>query len=289
MVAAEKVVFIVGPTASGKSSLAMRVAQSFRGEIICADSQTVRRGLDIGTAKPTSEEQAQIPHHMLDLIDPYDTYSAAEFKRLAEEKIKKIKERGNLPIVVGGTGLYVDALLYDFSFIGSVDENLRKDLDKKSIEELQKMLADKGISIPENARNRRHLVRRLESAGLVPTKKAIRSDAIVIGLDPGKEVLEDKIRKRIIQMLNEGFLNEVDSIVRKYGPPPRSFDAIGYKIAFGHRLKTGLYDEKAIIREFSIADRQYAKRQRTWFKRNADIAWFEQAGEALKFLEKQFA
>jgi tRNA dimethylallyltransferase len=282
-----QVIFIVGPTASGKSSLAMDVAQTFGGEIICADSQTVRTGLDIGTAKPSMKDQKLVRHYMLDVIGPYERFSAAEFKRQAEKCIDVIHRKGKVPIIVGGTGLYIDALLYDFTFKEKPDPTLREALNKKSVAELQKVLVDRKLPLPENEKNPRHLIRVIESNGEVPTKKTIRPGASIIGLDPGREELSRRIESRVDDMLDSNLIYEVESVIKKYGKPPEDWDAIGYRaVADAYLLHTFQTDKSSIALQMSTAHRQYAKRQRAWFKRNRDIKWFEQKAEAMQYIKK---
>lgn len=275
-----QILFVTGPTASGKSDLAMRVAEELNGEIVCADSQTIRRDMNIGTAKPSAEDRAKTPHHLLDIIDPYDRFTVAEFAQRAEAAIADIRARGKLPIVVGGTGLYIDALLYGFSFRPSSSDYSREELEAKSVSELQKIIRGSGYPMPENMQNPRHLIRVIEAEGVQPQKRSLRAGAIVVGIDPGKEILEQRIEKRIDSMLASGFLGELEAIVQKYGEPPQGFDAIEYRIAYENRsLNTDELRQKLII-----GDRQYAKKQRAWLKRNRDIVWFTSAEEAYSFL-----
>ncbi|MCA9328469.1 tRNA dimethylallyltransferase [Candidatus Saccharibacteria bacterium] len=285
-ISASKVLFIVGPTASGKSALAMEVARKYSGEIICADSQTVRRGLDIGTAKPTKADQAEIPHYLLDVVDPYERFTVADFQKLAGQAIDDIQARGKLPIVVGGTGLYIDAVAYNFALRTNADMNERQKLEKKTVVELKEMVKSRGLALPENEQNPRHLIRTIESDGQVSGKDTLRRGAVLIGLNPDKNIHESSIRERIDTMFSDGFLREMETVLSTYGDPPANFDAIAYRIAFDHRRAPGDYDEKTVKELFAIADRQYAKRQRAWFKRNRDIAWFEQPKQALKYIEK---
>jgi len=281
-------VFIVGPTASGKSELAMNLALKHDGEIICADSQTVRRGLDIGTAKPTKKDQKQVKHHLVDVIDPYENFSVAKFKELASKAFDEVRDSNKLPIVVGGTGLYIDALLYDFSFRQSSSDYTRQELESYTVEKLQQILLQKGTPLPDNKKNPRHLIRSIESEGQLPGKGVRIEESIIVGIDPGKEVLEKRIENRIQGMIEAGFLEEVDGIIEKHGLMPERFDAIGYRIAIDCRDDEGNYDEVKIARRFEIADRKYAKRQRSWFKRNKDIVWFEDSSQAFKYLNKLF-
>ncbi len=281
-----KILFIVGPTASGKSDLAMRIAREYGGEIICADSQTIRRGMNIGTAKPTKEDRKNVVHHMLDVIDPYDRYSVAEFKTAAQEAINKTRAKGKLPIVVGGTGLYIDALLYDFKFRETKSAMKREELEKLTVGELQKIVKRKNLSLPVNAQNPRHLIRTIESAGQ-PSEKGTRlRGSIVVGINPGNEILLRRIKKRLEIILKTGFLQEVDRIIEEYGKPPHNFDAISYKIALEHRNDKGEYNKDEIFKKITVSEKKYAKRQMAWFKRNSDIVWFEHADGAFEYLKK---
>ena len=276
----QRTLFITGPTASGKSALAMRLAEDWNGEIICADSQTVRRGMDIGTAKPSTEDQQKVPHHLLDIIDPYERFTVADFVARAEVAIADIRMRGNVPIVVGGTGLYVDALLYGFSFRPTSSLYTRAELEAKPVAELQNIIETAGYPMPENRQNPRHLIRTIESEGAAPKQRRLREGAVVVGIDPGKDVLERRIEKRVDVMLQNGFLKELDRIVQKYGEPPHGFDAIEYRVAYENR---GLSTE-ALRQKLIVGDRQYAKKQRAWMKRNKDIVWFTSGEEAYAFL-----
>ncbi len=283
-----KLLFIVGPTASGKSDLAMQVALAHNGEIICADSQTVRRGMDIGTAKPSKDDQVKVPHHMLDIIEPYDRFTVAEFKQRAEVAIADIQSRGKLPIIVGGTGLYIDALLYDFQFRGqNTSEYSREQLESMRAAELQNIIAQKGYTIPNNAQNPRHLVRTIESGGAAVQgdslyNKGVRERAIVVGLDPGRDTLFARIESRVDVMLKAGLLEEYANLIERYGYPQQGFDATTYRTIDQNQgsLSTELR-EKLII-----ADRQYSKKQRTWLKRNKSIHWFDDPELACNFLSQ---
>ncbi len=282
-------IFIVGPTASGKSDLAMKVAKKFNGEIICADSQTVRKGLDIGTAKPNKQEIKEIQHHLIDIIEPFEKFSAAEFQKLAKTSLKNIKNRQKLPVVVGGTGLYIDSLLYNFNFRKSVSRYSRQELDSKTVEQLQEIITESGLELPKNQRNPRHLIRVIEAQGESSKKSSKMPGSIIVGIDPGKEVLKSRIERRIQKMLKSGFLDEVESIIEKYGMPPKEFDAIGYKIALKHRTAEDDFYIEAIEEEFIKSDMQYARRQRSWFRRNKDIVWFEQAEEAFEYIKNHLS
>lgn len=177
------IVFIVGPTASGKTALAIELAREVGGEIIAADSRTIYKGMDIGTAKPSAAEQALIPHWGLDLVEPGESFSAADFKAYALQKIDEISARGHIPFIVGGTGLYVDAVLFDYQFGPAANRDLRAQLETKSIEELQEYCKNNNIELPENSQNKRYLIRQIELQGQAKTRRFTPVDgAIVVGI-----------------------------------------------------------------------------------------------------------
>lgn len=276
------VIYIVGPTASGKTNLAISIASKFGGEIICADSRTIYKGLDIGTAKPTKKEMSGIPHYGLDLIEPNESFSASVFYEKAKSWIKQIQNRNNHVVVVGGTGLYVDSLFYDFSFMDKPPIELRSELEKKSVIELQEIINSQGYAMPENEKNKRYLIRAIERKGRVGSRKSPSKDAVMIGLRPPKEVLLERISKRADQIKNDKILEECQWLFKNYG-----YDAPG---ATGNIYKslTPYFKQKASLDEcfevFKKLDYKLAKRQMTWFKRNPNISWFEDAKQAEAYL-----
>lgn len=264
-------VAIVGETASGKSAMAMELAQEFDGEIICADSRTIYKGMDIGTAKPSAADRSLISHHILDVITPDQRFSAADFKAQAEAAIADILTRGKLPIMVGGTGLYVDAVLYDFAFRAAANPAERQKLEKLSVEELQQALSVKGIPLPNNPQNPRHLIRALETGGRPSVRQTLRGNTLVLGLKIDRELLENRIEKRIDDMVTTGLLEEIETLAQKYGWDAPGLQAPGYR-AFRPYF-AGEIDVETAKKQFAQNDKQLAKRQRTWFKRNQDIQW----------------
>src|SRR5688572_25180412 len=166
-------IVILGPTASGKSALALGLAKQFGGEIIAADSRTVYRGMDIGTAKPSVEEQRQVRHHLIDVVSPDGPFTVADFQRLAFDAIADIGARAKTPLLVGGSGLYIDAVIYNFSFREPSNGLGRSKLQMLSVDQLQELLEEQGIPLPENKKNPRHLIRALETAGEVPQRQAL--------------------------------------------------------------------------------------------------------------------
>jgi len=272
---------IVGPTASGKTDLAVQIALAHKGEIICADSRTVYRGLDIGTAKPTKEEQARVPHHLLDLIEPNQPYNAAQFKANAVAAISGIHSRGGLPLLVGGTGLYSNAVLYDYHFPAGGSNELRRQLEQLPLKDLvaRLQLVDPERATEVDLRNPRRVVRAIETAGqprIAP--KTLPRNVLIIGLNPDMGELERRIAVRTRRMLTSGLIEEVQGLLRRFDPVIAPLHTIGYveTIAHLHEELTAAELESQII----IHTRQLAKRQMTWFKRNADIKWVASAKEA---------
>lgn len=267
-------IVIVGETASGKSALAMEVAKKYNGEIICADSRTIFKGMDIGTAKPTGEDQQAIKHHLLDIINPGEEFTVVDFKRAAEAAIADITSRGKLPVMVGGTGLYVDAVVFNYSFAAKSDPKLRERLEAQSIDDLRGMLKKEGITFPESEKNKRHLIRIYERRGTSTNNRAaIRDNTCMIGLVIPRALLRQRIYDRIQQMMDRGILDEVRVIGERYGWQTEAMTANIYRI-FAEVIQ-GRKRVGEAMGEAAQADIHLAKRQRTWFKRNPSIKWFE--------------
>ncbi|MEI7632484.1 MAG: tRNA (adenosine(37)-N6)-dimethylallyltransferase MiaA [bacterium] len=274
-------IFIVGPTASGKSALAIEVAKSINGEIICADSRTVYTGLDVSTAKPTAKDRAEVPHWGLDLVDPSERFSAADFKVYAQNCIVDIQNRGKLPIIVGGTGLYIDGLLFDFKFGPGADQQLRQKLEPLSIDELQETINKMGIDMPENSKNKRYLIRAIEQGGINKQKNDLMLGALVIGINPGMPVLEQRIKDRSKEMLDNGAIKEAQWLFDKYGNNVPAASAPFFKAYAPHFLE-GQTLQECMQRDITL-NRQLAKRQIAWFKRNPHIQWFDSADLAFMY------
>ncbi len=274
---------VVGQTASGKTSLAIDIAKAYKGEIICADSRTVYQDLNISTAKPNLAEQREVPHHLLDILKPSEPYSAADFQKAATRVISDIYSRNNLPIVVGGSGLFVDALLYNFSFKNKADPVLRNELTHRSIKELQAIILQKGLSLPENHKNPRHLVRTIEMNGFIPKKEKLRPDTLLIGLAIDKDTLENRIQSRVHNMIENGLIEEIQQNVSRYGWDAPGLQEPAYK-AFRPFIegRQGLEQSR---HELITQHIQFAKRQHTWFKRNRDIVWVNNKSEALNNIQ----
>jgi len=272
-------VVILGQTASGKTALAFELARKFDGEIICADSRTIYKGMDVGTAKPTAAEQKGIPHHCIDLVSPDESFSVAQFKTCALDAIKDISERGKLPIMVGGTGLYIDAVLFDYEFGDEPDLALRSDLSKKTIDELQKIIEAARYEMPENRRNKRYLIRTIERQGKTGGRKELRENTLVIGLMIDPETLKKRITQRVDGMLAAGFVDEYRRLREQHPLGGPGFLAPGYKAFSGYMDGAISIDEAKA--SFIKNDWQLAKRQRTWFKRNHSVQWVSDHSKAV--------
>lgn len=272
-------IVIVGPTASGKSSIAMELARKYGGEIICADSRTIYKGMDIGTAKPSAADTAEVPHRLLDILTPDTAFSASEFKRRADIWIDDIAIRNRVPMLVGGTGLYVDSVIFDFAFLPPGSQEERELLEGLSVVELQKKLADRGIPLPENSKNPRHLIRAIETNGQVAVKKGLRDNTLVIGIDRSKDELTRTITQRTNAMVTAGLEEEVKLLAKMYGWDSPGLNAVGYREWRDHDS----HDVAKLIIQNTL---RYAKRQRTWFKRNPHIKWVKNVVEADMLVQK---
>lgn len=230
------VVVILGPTGSGKTALSIQIAQKLNGEIISADSRTIYKHLDIGTAKPTQAEQQGIIHHGLDLIEPGQRFTVADWKQYAEQKIFEIKQRGKLPIVVGGTGLYIDALIFDYHFHGPTGQKIN-DFEQKSCSD----------------------------------RTEVKGNYLLVGIDLPREELRERLRQRIEQMFTPELFAEYKKFVQSYGSDNQALQGNIYRFVAAY-LNGDLTLDAAKEQAF-YADYHLARRQLTWFKRNPAIHW----------------
>lgn len=281
-----KVVVIVGPTASGKTALGIEVAKKFNGEVISADSMQIYKDMDIGTAKPTVDEQKQAVHHLVDFVEPDQRYSVADFKRDAEAKIEEILAKGKLPIIVGGTGLYVNSLIYNIEYTEEItDLEYRKELDKIDLDELY----EKAVEIDAEAmkkissNDRKRIERVLEiykATGKTKTelekesRKEPKYDFKIYGLLWDREKLYERINLRVDLMIEQGLIKEVEDLLKKYKEFPTAMQGLGYKEVVEY-LEGNLTKEE-MIDKIKQDTRHYAKRQMTWFRAyKEDITWLE--------------
>jgi tRNA dimethylallyltransferase len=279
---------VLGPTGSGKTALSLALAERFHGEIVNCDSVAMYREFEIGTAKPTAAERARVPHHMLDVVDPCGFITAGEYARQARKVLQQIKARGALPIVVGGTGLYLRALLEGL-FAGpqrSVElrERLRQRVDEKGPPGyLHRLLTrlDPAAARKIHVHDTPKLLRAIEVCLASRTKMSemwkqgrdpLQGFRIVrLGLDPDRKALYERINQRAQRMFDDGLAEETLTLLEKYGGAPRPLSALGYKQAVA--LMRGEFEREGAVQAAQQAHRNYAKRQMTWFRREPDVTW----------------
>lgn len=275
---------IVGQTASGKSSMALELAEKYGGEIICADSRTVYKSTDIGTAKPTLADRSRVPHHLLDVVEPGQPFNAADFKYLANNAIADIYSKGKIPFLVGGTGLYVDSVLFDFEFGNEADPELRSELEALSDDMLRRRAEDLGITEDQvNFKNRRHLTRAIERGGVVQERRVLRENTLVLGIQLEAEELRERISQRLDIMIRDGLKEEVTRLLAKYGWDNEAMSGIGYK-----EWRPYLEGKDSLEHTFYLLNThtvQYAKRQKTWFNRGDHIQWIKDVAQADRLIE----
>ncbi len=285
-----KVVVICGPTASGKTALSIELAKKINGEIISSDSMQIYKDMDIGTAKPSKEEMQGIKHYMLDFVEPNKRYSVADFKKDAERAIEDILEKDKVPIVVGGTGLYVDSLIYGIEYQDiKFDEQYRKELENRAKQEGLENLYNEAKQIdPQamekiSANDQKRILRVLEiykATGKNKTEQEIESrkngikyDYKVFAINMDREKLYDRINKRVDIMIEQGLIQEVEDLLKKYDEFPTAMQGLGYKEVVEYLQ--GEISKEEMIDKIKMETRRYAKRQITWFKKNKQTIWIE--------------
>lgn len=289
-----KVIVICGPTASGKTSLGIKLANKINGEIVSCDSMQIYKEMDIGTAKPTKEERVQAKHYLVDFVSPDKRYSVADYKKDAEEIIDKILKEGKIPIVVGGTGLYLNSLVYgieypnvetDLEYRQTLEERVNKEgleklyLEAKQIDELAVTKISKN--------DKKRILRILEiyhSTGKTKTqmeiesrKKGTKYDYKIFVLNMDREKLYDRINKRVDIMIEQGLIKEVENIKNKYSNFPTAMQGLGYKEVIEYFNKEITKEE--MIEKIKQESRRYAKRQITWFKSYENAIWLDASNE----------
>ena len=297
-----KTILILGPTATGKTNLAIELAKKLNGEIISADSMQVYRGMDIGTAKPTLEERQGIPHHLIDIRNPDEEWTVSDFVNECGQRINGLIKRGKTPLIVGGTGLYLWSLIEGFSFpITPADKELRATLEKESLSDLYSQLTaadpeaagkihpnDKkrivralevynltGKKISELQKNRQHNTRHFPPrAGLPQVENGGIQSPLLIGLNTDREILYERINQRVDLMIEKGLIDEVKGLLAKgYNKDLPSMQALGYKQVIDHL--DGKYSKEEMIEELKKKTRNFARRQMTWFRRFKNVAWYD--------------
>lgn len=287
MASRQPLVVIVGPTASGKTALAIEIAKQHDGEVVCADSRTVYQEMDIGTAKPTADEQEGVPHWGLDLVKPDETFTAGRFQAYAKETIADIRQRGKLPVLVGGTGLYVDSVVFDYVFPRPINPTARKELESLTRGQLYEYCIKNNVELPENDKNKRHLIQAALRTEKYPLKKhTIGDNIIVVGIATDKAVLEQRITSRTEQMFANGVVNEATMLGKKYGWQAEAMTSNVYRLIKLHL--EGQLSLEEVKDKFTTRDWQLAKRQMTWFRRNPFIEWCSTT-EAVTYLQRVLA
>ena len=284
----EKVIVICGPTASGKTALSIELAKQINGEIVSADSMQIYKDMDIGTAKPTQEEKQGIKHYLIDFVSPDERYSVADYKQDAKKAIREILKKGKVPIIVGGTGLYVDSLIYEIEYPNiEFDEKYREKLEKEVEENGLEELYEKAKEIDNEAiqkiskNDKKRILRILEiyhATGKNKTeqekesrKKEVEYDYKVFALKWDREMLYERINKRVDIMLEQGLIEEVKSIYEKYNKFPTAMQGLGYKEVVEYLENKTTKEE--MIEKIKQETRRYAKRQMTWFRKNKQKIW----------------
>ena len=283
----KQIIVVAGPTAVGKTKYAIEAAKAFNGEVVSCDSMQLYKYMDIGSAKPTKDELAQVPHHLVDFVEPKDAFSVAEYQKLAKEAISQIFENGKTPVIAGGTGLYLNSILYDMDFSNAeANDELRKELEREASEFGPEFLHDKLKSLDEEAAERIHpnnvkkVIRAIEGAMAGDkirdfkncTQKCKDYDRILIGLTRDREELYDRINLRVDLLVEEGLFDEVEGLLKSgLTEDDIAMKGIGYKDIIGYF--NGQYSKEEAIELTKKNTRHLAKRQITWFKRYEDIHW----------------
>lgn len=286
-------IVILGPTASGKTALSLTLAERFRGEIVNCDSVAMYREFNIGTAKPSPAERARAPHHLFDFVDPAQYMTAGEYARLARQKLKEISARGHLPIVVGGTGLYLKALLEGLFTGPQRSEELRERLRERAAARgspyLHRILSrlDPAAAKKIHANDMPKLIRAIEVCLASRSKMTeiwqqgrdpLRGFRILrLGLDPERAALYARINERAEKMFQSGLVEETESLRKKYGLATRPLASLGYKQAV--QFLDGALTRDQAIQAAQQAHRNYAKRQMTWFRREPEVVWLKGFGD----------
>ncbi|MEC1645604.1 tRNA (adenosine(37)-N6)-dimethylallyltransferase MiaA [Bacillus halotolerans] len=285
----QPVVILVGPTAVGKTNLSIQLAKALNAEIISGDSMQVYKGMDIGTAKISEQETEGVPHHLIDILDPADSFSTADYQGLVRNKISEIAKKGKLPMIVGGTGLYIQSVLYDYTFTEEAnDPAFREEMQKAAAQEGAEFLHAKlAVADPEAAKaihpnNTRRVIRALEilhtsgktmSQHLKEQKRELLYNAVLIGLTMDRDTLYERINQRVDLMMEAGLLPEVKQLYDRKLRDCQSIQAIGYKELYAYF--DGFVTLSEAVEQLKQNSRRYAKRQLTWFRNKMPVDWFD--------------
>lgn len=295
-----KVVVICGPTASGKTALSIELAKRIGGEIVSCDSMQIYQDMTIGTAKPTVEEMDGIKHYLIDFVPPNRRYSVADFKKDAKQAIQEILARGKVPIIVGGTGLYVNSLIYEIEYTEmKPDEEYRKQLEERAKQEDLEKLYEEAVKIDKQAmekvskNDQKRILRVLEiyhQTGKTKTQQERESrqkkpeyDYRIFGITMDRQKLYERINLRVDLMIKQGLIQEVQSLIQKYDAFPTAMQGLGYKEVVEYL--NGTLTKEEMIEKLKMETRRYAKRQLTWFRRIENLIWLD----GLEVKEKNIA
>ncbi len=284
-----KVIVICGPTASGKTALSIELAKKIDGQVVSADSMQIYKDMTIGTAKPTEEEMQNIKHYLLDFVSPDERYSVANYKKDAKKAIKQIIDNGKTPIIVGGTGLYVDSLIYEIEYNDiKIDEKYRAKLEEQAKKEgLESLYNQAKLIDPEamekiSQNDQKRILRVLEiynATGKTKTqqekesRKEVEYDYKIFAINWPRDVLYDRINRRVDIMIDQGLIEEVKEIKNKYSHFPTAMQGLGYKEVVDYL--DGKYSKEEMIEKIKMETRRYAKRQLTWFRKNKQTIWLD--------------
>jgi len=273
-------VVIVGETASGKSALAMEIAEHFNGEIICADAVTVYEGFDIGSAKPSTHDRKLINHYLLDVADPLEGYNVAKFKVAASRAIKEVNSHNKLPIMVGGTGLYIDSVLFDYKFLPTGGRKVRAELNQMSLEQLANRAVRLGYDFKNvDVSNKRRLIRLIETKGQQSARGQLRDNTLILGISLSPELIKHRIELRVDDMLAAGLEREVARLSSLYGWEIEPMKAVAYREWRSYFDKSATLEETR--QQIISSNLKLAKKQRTWFKRNKSIHWLNDSTQQI--------
>lgn len=287
MISDKSLITILGPTASGKTAIAIKLAQEYNAEIVCADSRTVYKGMDIGTAKPSKSDQKKVKHHLLDICDPDKVFSSAEFKVLAEKAIKDIQSRNKLTLFVGGSGMYIDSVLFDYKFRSNLSSISILELHGKSIAELQTIAREKYPKeyMDIDIKNKRRLIQ-LISKG--PSKDDDRKnkniDSMIIGIGRNKPLIKQNIMLRTENIMNQNFVQEVEYLRNKFGETTVLKQTTGYSQVLDY-LDGVIKNTDDLYQAIVNATWKLSRKQMTWFKRNKDITWVDNDVEVERLIK----
>lgn len=266
-------IVITGPTASGKSDLAMKLAKCWGGEIICADSRTIYKGLDIGTAKPSRLDRSQVRHWLVDVAYPDERFTVQDFQQQALDAIQDIKKRGKIPFLVGGTGLYIDSVILEYQFGSDIDPEERAWLETLSIESLILLLKKHHLSLPNNSKNKRHLIRCYEKRNDTTSRKTtIDANTHVVAITVKKDVLMSRIKARTDRMFDDNIVQETQQLFETYPSQSEAHTGNIYPIVWS--WLNGIFTKSEAVERCIVSDRQLAKRQITWLKRHDFVQWY---------------